>query len=102
MKKKIFIIVTFILVIIALSCCMYVFMGTRNAENIMWEYLKTKGYTTEQIENIEVSHSFLNIILSYNEWAIKVQYVNEPNAIYIYTIKDGQIKDAGISGSVDK
>ena len=97
MKKKIFIIVTSILVIITLTCSIYVFGGTKNVEKLMWEYLENKGYVTEQIENIDVKHSFLNIILSYNEWTIKVQYVDEPNAIYIYTIKDGQIKDAGIS-----
>lgn len=101
MKKKIFIMVTS-LVIIALACSIYVFNGTRNAEKLMWGYLEAKGYDTEQIGNIDVKHSFLNIILSYNEWTINVQYVDEPNAIYIYTIKDGQIKDAGISGNVDK
>ncbi len=102
MKRKILIIVISILVIIAIICSIYVFRGTKNAEKLMWEYLETKGYATEHIENIDVKHSFLNIVLSYNEWIIKVQYVDEPNAIYIYTIKDGQIKVAGVSGSVNK
>ena len=102
MKKKILIIVISILVIIALTCSIYVFWGAKNAEKLMWEYLVTKGYTTEHIENIDVKHSFLNIILSYNEWTIKVQYADELNALYMYTIKDGQIKEGGISGSVDK
>jgi hypothetical protein len=101
MKKRLTIIVASILVI-ALTCFIYVLGGTKNSEKLMWEYLKAKGYAAEQIENIDVKHSFLNILLSYNEWIIRVQYVDEPEAIYLYTIKDGQIKDAGISGSVDK
>lgn len=102
MKKKTLIIIDSIVVFIALSSSIYVFAGTKNAEKLMWEYLEAKGYTTEHIENIDVKHSFLNIILSYNEWAIKVQYADEPNALYMFTIKDGQIKEGGISGSVDK
>lgn len=102
MKKKMLMIITTILLIVALSCFLYVFKGTKNAEKLMWEYLETKGYVTEQIKNIDVNHSFLNIILSYNEWIIKVQYVDEPNAIYGYTIKDGKIVETGVSGDIEK
>ena len=102
MKKKMFMIIAIILVVIALSCSVYVFMGAKNAEKLTWEYLEAKGYTAEQIKNIDVNHSFLNIILSYNEWIIKVQYVDEPNAIYSHTIKDGKIVETGVSGDVDK
>lgn len=102
MKRKGFLIVIGILVVIALTCWIYVLVGTKNAENLMGEYLKDKGYSTEQIQTIDVNHSFLNVMLSYNEWNIHVRYVDEPDAIYIYTVKNGQIKDAGVSGSVDK
>jgi len=102
MKKKIITIVVSILVIIAIACYIYVLSGTKKAETLMWEYLETKGYAIEEIDNIHVRHSFLNIILSYNEWIIKVQYADEPNAIYSYAIKDGQIRENGISGNVNK
>lgn len=51
---------------------------------------------------IDVNHSFLNIILPYNEWIIKVQYADEPNAIYSHTIKVGKIVETGVLGDVDK
>lgn len=74
----------------------------RTQKKLIWEYLECGRYTAEQIKNIDVNHSFLNIILSYNEWIIKVQYVDEPNAIYSHTIKDGKIVETGVSDDVDK
>lgn len=102
MKRKGFYIVIGILVVIVLTCSIYVFAGTKNIEKLMWVYLEDKGFTTEEIQSINVKHSFLNIILSYNEWSIHVQYADEPDATYIYTVKNGQIRQAGVSGSVDK
>lgn len=102
MEYKIFMIIAIILVVIALSCFVYMLIGAKNAEKLMWGYLEYGRYTAEQIKNIDVNHSFLNIILSYNEWIIKVQYVDEPNAIYSHTIKDGRIVETGVFGDVDK
>lgn len=102
MKRKGFYIAVGILAVIVLTCFIYVFTGTKNAEKLMREYLEDKGYATEEIQSIEVSHSFLNVILSYNEWSIRIRYADEPDAIYIYTVKNGHIKEAGVSGSVDK
>ena len=102
MKRKGFNIAVGILAVIILICFIYVFTGTKNAEKLMQVYLEDKGYTTEEIQSIDVNHSFLNIILSYNEWSIHVRYADEPDAIYIFTVKNGQIEDSGVSGSVDK
>ena len=102
MKRKGFNIAVGILAVIILICFIYVFTGTKNAEKLMQVYLEDKGYTTEEIQSIDVNHSFLNIILSYNEWSILVRYADEPDAIYIFTVKNGQIEDSGVSGSVDK
>ena len=91
-----------ILTVIGLSCFLYVYTGTKKTEKLMREYLDKQGYTAEEIQEIDVNHSFLNIVLSYNEWTIHVRYADEPDAIYIYTNKNGQIIDSGVSGSVDK
>ena len=101
MKKAVIIIVT-VLAIVVISPFLYVSIGEKNAEKLMWEHLGNKGYTTEQIKNIDINHSFLNVILSYNEWNIKVQYADEPDAIYGYTIRDGKIVESGVTGDVDK
>lgn len=53
-----------------------------------------------QSKRLELSE--VRSVLSYNEWTIQVRYADEPDAIYIYTNKNGQIVDSGVSGSVDK
>lgn len=102
MKRKAFFIAASILAVVILACFIYVFAGTKRAERLMREYLADQGYAAAEIQSVDVKHSFLNIALSYNEWSIRVQYVDEPGALYYYTVKDGQIKAAGVSGNVDK
>lgn len=102
MKRKGVLIAVCILTVIVLAGFVYIFIGTRNTEKLMWAHLEDKGYTTEEIRSIEVNHSFLNITLSYNEWTIQVQYADEPDVTYIYTVKNRQIKASGVSGGVDK
>lgn len=68
----------------------------------MKAYLGIGDDNQKEISNIEVNHSFLNLILSYNEWNISMQYTDKPGAIYHYSWKDGEIIEGGISGNVDK
>ncbi len=102
MKNKNVVVAVCIVVFISLLCFTYVFAGKRNVENLMWEYLDVKGYTHSEIQSMDVSHSFLNILLSYNEWSIAVVYTDEPTSVYYYTVKDGSIAKSGVSGSTDK
>ena len=101
-KRKGFYIPVIIVTIIALSSFIYVFTGKKKAEKLTWEYLERKGYTQQEVQRIDVTHSFLNIILSYNEWNIAIIYTNEPTSTYHYTIKDGNLVEGGISGTTDK
>lgn len=101
MKRK-GIILAVIMIVIILSCSIYVFAGIKKAEKLMWEYLGEKGYTTTEIQSTDVNHSFLNIILSYNEWNIAVVYSDEPTSIYSYHIKNGSIVEGGVSGTTNK
>lgn len=101
-KKKGFYIPVIILITIALFCFTYVFAGAKKAENLTWEYLDKKGYRQTEIQSIDVNHSFLNIILSYDEWNIAVVYADEPTSIYYYGIKNHSIVEGGVSGTTDK
>ncbi|WP_218015356.1 hypothetical protein [Peptoniphilus sp. oral taxon 386] len=67
----------------------YVVIGKIKAKNLMWDYLYENNYTQEQIETINVKHSFINRILSYPEWRIKVIYKN--NYFHVYRMKNGKI-----------
>lgn len=44
--KKAFIIIAAIVVTLLISSFVYVFIGEKNAEKLMWEYIENKGYTT--------------------------------------------------------
>lgn len=80
----------------------YVSAGKAIVKKTMTEYLNNIGYVAEQLTSIEVNHSFMNTMLSYNEWTIKVVYADEPEATYMYTLEDGEIKEAGVTGDVEK
>lgn len=80
----------------------YVIIGSSNVEKKAWDYLESKGYQEEEIQSLEVTHSFLNVILSYDEWKIKVVYADEPTSTYSYRIVDGKIVEGGVSGTTDK
>ncbi len=102
MKRKGIVIALCIVAVIILSCFIYVLEGTKNADKLMLEYLEKEGYSQSEIQSIDVNHSFLNIILSYNEWSIAVVYTDEPTSIYYYHIKNGNIVEGGISGTTNK
>jgi len=102
MKKKVITGCCILLVLIILGGFLYVGIGRNTLENKMWDYLKQENYTETDIQSIEVKHSFVNILLSYNEWTIDVVYEDEPTSIYKYTLKDGNIVESGVSGTTDK
>lgn len=101
MKNKTLRIVSLILIIIIVSMLTYVFIGTKRLEKLTVEHLKNKGYVETDYE-LKVKHSFLNIILSYNEWGVNVIYNDEKEATYIFTLRDGKIVESGVTGKVKK
>lgn len=102
MKKKVITGCCILLVLIILGGFLYVGIGRNTLENKMWDYLKQENYTETDIQSIEVKHSFVNILLSYNEWTIDVVYEDEPTSVYKYTIRDGSIVESGVSGTTEK
>ena len=102
MKRKTTLISLCIVAAIIISCGIYIFAGTKKAEKLMWKHLDDKGYKQTEIKSVDVNHSFLNVILSYNEWNIKVVYTDEPTSVYSYHMKKGQIVEGGVSGTTDK
>lgn len=106
MKKRSLIIVLTVLIIVSvtivLSALIYVGVGSNNVKDKMWDYLKENNYEETDIQSIKVKHSFINIILSYDEWIIDVVYADEPTSVYYYTLKDGNIVESGVTGTTDK
>lgn len=95
-------IIIYILISIFMFIILYKEIGKNIVKNKMIYYLENKNYYKSDIKSIDVSHYFINKILSYNEWVIKVVYEDEPTSIYFFTLKNGEIVDDGVSGTTDK
>ena len=98
MRKKPILIGLCIVALILIASMIYVQAGSKKAEALMWQYLSEKGDAATDVQRLTVNQSFLNVILSYNEWTIRVEYQDEPDVYYHYTLKDGVIVESGRGG----
>ncbi len=87
---------------LVLAYGVYRFVGTQRADALLRNHLTENGYSAEDIQSLDVNHSFLNAILFGKEWTIHLRYADEPDSLYIYTVKNGQVQSAGVAGSTDK
>ena len=93
-KFNIFLIILFILIGITVS---YKLIAGNHVKYKAYDFLETKGYTKNDISNIEIKHSFLNKLLSYNEWRIFVEFKSEPNVIFAFTYRNKNIIKQGVT-----
>ena len=95
MNKKKIIIAVLLLIIVAL--CLNVFVQQKFIKTYTFTELEYRGYTVQDVREIVIKHSYLNRILSYNEWRISVEFVEEPNVLFWFTYRDGKIIFQGVS-----
>ncbi|MBS6953338.1 MAG: hypothetical protein KH230_08885 [Enterocloster asparagiformis] len=99
MKKKLKISLGMILVI-ALAIVSYKLIASNSIKDKTYSHLETIGYTQNDIDNVEIKHSFINKLLGYNEWRIFVEFESEPDIIFAFTYRDRQIIRQGITSKV--
>ena len=92
--KKILVIA---LILIAVVLCLNVFVQQKFIKTYTYTELEYRGYTAQDISEIKIKHSYLNRILSYNEWRISVEFVEEPNVLFWFTYRDDKIIFQGVS-----
>ena len=95
MNKKKTIMAILLLIIVAL--CLNVFVQKKFIKTYTFTELEYRGYTAQDVKEIVIKHSYLNRILSYNEWRISVEFVEEPNVLFWFTYRDGKIIFQGVS-----
>lgn len=100
MKKKLAAIAAAVFLVIAAAGMVYVWQGSEMVEVQTHSYLLDKGYTNADLATIEVEHSFMNLILSNDEWISTVVFMDEPKVQYHFTWKDSAIVSAGVSGEI--
>ncbi len=98
MKKKLLTALTAILVL-AIIIISYKFFAANDIETKTYDFLATKGYTEQEISDIEIKHSFVNKLLGYNEWRIFVEFASEPDIIFAFTYRNKEIIKQGVTSN---
>ena len=93
-KKKIIMAILFLIIV---ALCLNVFVQQKFIKTYTFTELEYRGYTAQDVSEIKIKHSYLNRILSYNEWRISVEFVEEPNVLFWFTYRDGMIVFQGVS-----
>ncbi len=98
--KKVVMISLAVVVLFASAIVSHKVFAGKSIENKTYSHLESVGYAQEDIEDIEIKHSFVNKVLGYNEWRIFVEFEKEPDIIFAFTYRDDQIMRQGITSHV--
>ena len=96
-KKKVFMISVVVLVVILFALNLNVLVMQKFIKTYTYTELEYRGYTTQDVSEIKITHSYLNRILSYNEWIISVEFEKEPDILFQFTYQDDKIIFEGVS-----
>ena len=96
-KKKVLIISGVVLVVIVFALSLNVFIMQKFVKTYTYTELEYRGYTTQDVSEIKIKHSYLNRILSYNEWIISVEFNKNPDILFQFTYRDDKIIFEGVS-----
>ena len=89
------IIIIFVVIIVVL--CLNVWVQQKFIKTYTYTELEYRGYTTQDISEVKIKHSYLNRILSYNEWRISVEFKKQPAILFWFTYRDNEIIFQGVS-----
>ncbi len=96
-REKIFIRSVTVLIIVVDLLCLNVFVQQKFIKTYTYTELENRGYTAHDVHEIQIKHSYLNRILSYNEWRISVEFEKEPEILFWFTYRDNKIVFQGVS-----
>lgn len=98
MKKIIIAFLTIAIIFIG-SVTSYKVIAGNKIEDKTYAFLETKGYIKDDILDLDIKHSFINKLLSFNEWRIFVTFKNEPDIAFAFTYRNEKIIRQGISST---
>ena len=93
-RRKIFVAA---LILFTVALFINVFVQQKFIKTYTYTELEYRGYTAQDVCEVKIKHSYLNRILSYNEWRISVEFVEEPNVLFWFTYRDDKIIFQGVS-----
>lgn len=92
-KRIIISVLAFLLIALFLN----VFVQQKFIKTYTYTELEYRGYASEDIKEIQINHSYLNRLLSYNEWRISVEFEQIPDVLFWFTYRDNKIVFQGVS-----
>ena len=99
-KKKAYMISAVVLTAIVFALSLNVFVMKKFIRTYTYTELEYRGYTPQDVREIKIEHSYLNRILSYNEWIISVEFEKEPDILFQFTYRDDKIIFEGVSSEL--
>jgi len=93
-RRKVFLIA---LILLATVLCLNVFVQQKFIKTYTYTELEYRGYTAQDVSAIKIKHSYINRLLSYNEWRISVEFKQEPDILFWFTYRDDKIVFQGVS-----
>ena len=96
-RRKMLITIIIIFVVIIVVLCLNVWVQQKFIKTYTYTELEYRGYTTQDISEVKIKHSYMNRILSYNEWRISVEFKNQPDILFWFTYRDNEIIFQGVS-----
>lgn len=98
MKRKKLLITTIIVLIVLIAMLfLNVFVQQKFIKTYTYTELEYRGYTAQDVSEMTIKHSYLNRILSYNEWRISVEFKKQPDILFWFTYRDNNIVFQGVS-----
>ncbi len=96
-RKKAFKTTIMVLIVVIVVLCLNVFVQQKFIKTYTYTELENRGYTAQDVSEMKIKHSYLNRILSYNEWRISVEFEKEPDILFWFTYRDNKIIFQGVS-----
>lgn len=98
MKRKRILIITIIaLTVFVIMLSLNVLIQQNAIKTYTYIELEDRGYVAQDVRGINIKHSYINRILSYNEWRISVEFENKPDILFWFTYRDDKIIFQGVS-----
>lgn len=71
--------------------CLNVWVQQKFIKTYTHKELEYRGYTAQDISEVKIKHSYMNRILSYNEWRISVEFKKQLAILFWFTYRDNEI-----------
>ena len=96
-RKKVFVTIIMILIVFIVVLCLNVWVQQKFIKTYTYTELEYRGYVARDISELKIKHSYLNRLLSYNEWQISVEFEKKPDILFWFTYRDNKIIFQGVS-----